>query len=109
MHRADVPFEIIEKINDNAYKFELPLEFWLSPTFNISDLKSYLGEEDELGSRTTPIQDGEGDEDITPLDTNNIQGPIIRARARQSNLQVSSFLNTFCMIIRIDCYLIIIL
>ena len=33
-------------------------------------------------------------EDITPLDTNNIQGPITRARARQLNLEVSSFLNT---------------
>ncbi|XP_039801651.1 uncharacterized protein LOC120665972 isoform X4 [Panicum virgatum] len=33
-------------------------------------------------------------EDITHLDTNNIQGPITRARARQLNLEVSSFLNT---------------
>ena len=37
------------------------------------------------------------DEDITPTDTNDtpqddIQGPITRARARQLNLQVSSFL-----------------
>jgi hypothetical protein len=43
-----------------------------------------------------------GDEDITPTDTNNtpqddIQGPITRARARQLNLQVSSFLsNVYC-------------
>jgi len=42
------------------------------------------------------------DEDITPTDTNNtsqddIQGPITRARARQLNLQVSSFLsNVYC-------------
>ena len=28
------------------------------------------------------------------MDTNNIQGPITRARARQLNLEVSSFLNT---------------
>jgi hypothetical protein len=40
-----------------------------------------------------------GDEDITPLDTNNnpplnVQGPITRARARQLNLEVSSFLNS---------------
>jgi hypothetical protein len=39
------------------------------------------------------------DEDITPLDTHNkppldIQGPITRARARQLNLEVSSFLST---------------
>jgi hypothetical protein len=39
------------------------------------------------------------DDDITPLDTNNnpplnVQGPITRARARQLNLEVSSFLNS---------------
>ena len=42
-----------------------------------------MGEEDELESRTTPLQEGEDDEDITPMDTNNIpqvdvQGPITR-------------------------------
>jgi hypothetical protein len=46
----------------------------------------------------TPIQEGEDDEDITPLDAHNtptldIQGPITRARARQLNLEVSSFLS----------------
>jgi hypothetical protein len=101
MPRADGPFKIIEKINDNAYKLELPPEFGVSPTFNISDLRPYLGEEDALESRTTSIQEGEDDEDITsmdmheasPLDIQPIQGPITRARARQLNLEVSSFLS----------------
>jgi hypothetical protein len=62
MPRADGPFKIIEKINDNVYKLELPPEFRVSPTFNISDRKPYLGEEDTLESRTTPIQEGEDDE-----------------------------------------------
>jgi hypothetical protein len=65
--RADGPFKIIEKINDNAYKLELPPEFGVSPTFNISDLRPYLGEEDALELRTTSIQEGEDDEDITLL------------------------------------------
>ena len=101
MPRADGPFKILEKINDNAYKLELPPEFGVSPTFNISDLKPYLGEEDVLESRATPIQEGEDDEDITPmdiqevppLDIQTIQGPITRARARQLNLEVSSLLS----------------
>ena len=46
MSRAAGPYKIIEKINDNAYKLELPPEFGVSPTFNIADLKPYLGEED---------------------------------------------------------------
>src|SRR5436853_1394211 len=79
MPRAAGPFKVPEKINDNAYKLELPPDFGVSPTFNISDLKPYFGEKDELESRTTPIQVGEDDEDITLLHT--MQGPITRARA----------------------------
>jgi len=44
MPTTDGPFKIIEKINDNVYKLELPPEFRVSSTFNISDLKPYLGE-----------------------------------------------------------------
>jgi hypothetical protein len=55
MFCADGHFKIIEKINNNAYKLELPLEFAVSPTFNISDLRSYLGEKDEVLSRTASI------------------------------------------------------
>ena len=65
MTRAAGPYKIIGKINDNAYKLELPPEFGVSPTFNIADLKPYLGE-DELESRMTPFQEGEDDKDITP-------------------------------------------
>src|SRR3954466_14512804 len=53
MPRADGPFKVLEKINDNAYKLELPADSGVSPTFNIADLKPYLGEEE-----------GEDDEDI---------------------------------------------
>jgi hypothetical protein len=35
MSRADGPFKILEKINDNAYKLESPPEFGVSPIFNI--------------------------------------------------------------------------
>ena len=86
MPRAAGPYKIIEKINDNAYKLELPPEFGVSPIFNISDLKPYLGE-DELESRTTPFKVGEDDEDITPSDVpadppTIMQGPMTRARMR---------------------------
>ena len=91
MPRAAGPFKILEKINDNAYKLELPQDFGVSPTFNISDLWPYLGEEDKVESWMTPIQEGEDDEDISSLDANNVplldvQDPITRARARQLNL-----------------------
>jgi hypothetical protein len=69
---------------------ELRPDFGVSPTFNISDLKPYMGVEDEIESRMTPIQEGEDDEDITSIHTMN--GPITRLRARQLNLQVHSTL-----------------
>jgi hypothetical protein len=69
---------------------KLPPDFRVSPTFNISDLKPYMGDEDEIESRTTPIQEEEEDEDITYIHTMN--GPITRSRARQLNLQVRSTL-----------------
>jgi hypothetical protein len=69
MPRADGPFKVIEKINQNAYKLDLPAYFGVSPTFNIADWKPYLGEEDELGSRMTQMQQGEDDVDINTSDT----------------------------------------
>jgi hypothetical protein len=79
---ADGPFKVIEKINDNAYKHELPADFGIvRPTFNIADLKPYFGEQDEIASRTTSIQEGEHDEDIPSIDipaaptADHIQGP----------------------------------
>jgi hypothetical protein len=69
MSRAAGPFKILAKINDNAYKLELPPEFGVSHSFNISDFRPYLGEEDEMSSRMTSMQEGEDDEDINTLAT----------------------------------------
>jgi hypothetical protein len=96
MSRAVGSFKILAKINDNAYKLELPPEFGVSSSFNISDLRPYFGEEDEMPSRTTSMQEGEDDEDINTLATIipsiKILGPITWSRAQQLNHQVNSFL-----------------
>ena len=93
--RADGPFKVLERINDNAYKLELPADFGVSPTINITDLKPYMGEENECESRTTQMQEGKDDEDIPSLDTTipiAQQGPMTRAKARELNYKVKSFL-----------------
>jgi hypothetical protein len=100
MPRADGSFKILKKMNENAYKLDLPADFGVSPTFNITDLKPYLGEEDELESRMTQMQEGEDDVDINTSDTstpthNQISGPITQARAHQLNNQVSLFLASY--------------
>jgi hypothetical protein len=105
MPRAAGPFRVLEKMNDNAYKLELPAEGTVSPSFNITDLKPYFGEEDEIASRTTSIQEGDDDEDIPTVDRTvaptttlphipQFTGPLTRARARQLNYQVLLFLGT---------------
>ena len=71
--------------------------FGVSPTFNIADLKPYLGEEDELPSRMTSFQEGDDDVDINTIVTPTTPaaihtGPITRARTRQLNYQVLLFL-----------------
>jgi hypothetical protein len=80
MSHATGPFKILAKINDSANKLELPPEFGVSPSFNISDLRPYLGEEDEMPSRTTSMQEGEDDEDINTsaiiIPSIEILGPI---------------------------------
>jgi hypothetical protein len=89
MSRAAGPFKILAKINDNAYKLELPPVFGVSFSFNISDLRPYLGEEDEMSLRTMSMQEGENDEDIntsaTIIPFIEIVGPITRSRAQQLN------------------------
>jgi hypothetical protein len=84
---------VLKKINDNAYILDLPAEYGVSSSFNVADLKPYAGEDEELPSRMTSIQEGEDDEDINP-DTGTVlpttpaeepPGPLTRARARELN------------------------
>ena len=80
--RVDGSFKVLERINDNAYKLELPTDFGVSPMFNIADLKPYLAEENECESRMTQMQEGENDEDTPSIDTTTLvaqQGSMTRA------------------------------
>ncbi|WVZ97827.1 hypothetical protein U9M48_043337, partial [Paspalum notatum var. saurae] len=93
MPRAAGPFKVLTKINDNAYILDLPAEFGVSTSFNVADLKPYVGEDEELPSRTTSVLEGEDDEDInyntstsTPAaPPSSSAGPITRAHARDLN------------------------
>jgi hypothetical protein len=39
--RGDGPFQVLERINDNAYKLYLPGEYGVSASFNVSDLSYF--------------------------------------------------------------------
>ncbi|KAI3443970.1 hypothetical protein Pfo_000635 [Paulownia fortunei] len=57
--RGDGPFQVVERINDNAYKLELPGEYGVSASFNVSDLSPFDVDDEDL--RTNPFQEGEND------------------------------------------------
>ena len=41
MPRAKGPFEILEKVNDNAYKVDLSGDYGVLAMFNVADLSPY--------------------------------------------------------------------
>ncbi|GKV00637.1 hypothetical protein SLEP1_g13301 [Rubroshorea leprosula] len=85
--RGDGPFQVIARINDNAYKLELPCEYNVSATFNVSNLSPFdVG--DDL--RTNPFEErgNDGNQDdsisITSCDPLHTQGGTVKqARAKK--------------------------
>ena len=41
MLRADGPFEVLERVSDNADKVNLPRDYGVSGTFNVVDLSPW--------------------------------------------------------------------
>jgi len=75
--RGDGPFQVVEKINNNAYKIDLPGEYNVSSTFNVSDLSPF----DDADLRTNLFEEGENDASQEPPKLAN--GPITRNMAKR--------------------------
>jgi hypothetical protein len=99
MPRVDGPFRIIEKVNDNAYKVDLPGDYNVSATFNVKDMTLYLDDIDDTDLRTNHSQPGA--DDVHHWDYNlsrkaelNLQedsdDPITKARAKQLQRALTS-------------------
>ena len=76
--RGDGPFQVLERLNDNAYKLDLPGRYNVNATFNVSDLSPF-GVGDEVDLRTNPFQEEGNDEDMASTRSWNadpIQVPI---------------------------------
>ncbi|GKV49728.1 hypothetical protein SLEP1_g56464 [Rubroshorea leprosula] len=81
--KRDGPFQVLKRVNDNAYKLDLPSEYNVSATFNVTNLSPFDAVDD---LRTNPFQE-EGN-DINPSLTlkDSIQVPvglITKARAKK--------------------------
>ena len=100
--RADGPFKVLARYNDNAYKIDLPRDKYnVSDIFNIKDLSPFDGDV-ELDPRTD-LPQGRGDDaehpKIIPMDAPTPPmiplGPMTRARARAIQSEVTSLLLEF--------------
>ena len=80
--RGDGPFQVLERINDNAYKLDLPGEYNISVTFKVSDLSPFDVGDD---SRMNPFEERGNDENQqTFKDPLHVPvGPITRARSKK--------------------------
>jgi hypothetical protein len=81
--RGDDPFQVLERINDNAYKLDLPGEYNISATFNVSDLSLFDVGDD---SRSNPFEERGNDENQQALLKDPLHvpvGPITRARSKK--------------------------
>ena len=105
MPRGDGQFQILAKVNNNAYQLDFPSEYGVSSTFNVADLLPFdVG--DNFNLRTNPSQEEGTDEEPprTPVVTSqgsseddlraplmNI-GPMTRARTRKMRETLQPFL-----------------
>ena len=92
---GDGPFQVLKRINDNAYVFDLPENYRVSSSFNINDLSPF-----DVGSklRTISIQEGGNDRGLS-LDSKQeeledeplqFKGPMTRERSKRLENQIYS-------------------
>ena len=101
MPRGDGPFQVLERINDNAYKLDLPGEYNISATFNVADLSPFSAG-DDFDLRTNPFQEEGNDvnppEPVQPTTCWGVDplrmkvGPITRALAKKFKDNLAVFI-----------------
>ena len=99
--RSDGPFQVVKRINNNAYQLDLPGEYTISATFNVSDLSPYFADSD---LRTNPFEEGRKDEDIESSvhseDTVtkaqiSFDGPMTRGQAKRFKESLNTFIQKY--------------
>ncbi|XP_070054636.1 uncharacterized protein [Nicotiana tomentosiformis] len=87
--RGDGPFQVLERIGDNAYKLDLPGEFQVSATFNVTDLSLF-----DVGSNsgTNSFQE-EGNDSIKDKDRflEASRRPFTRYHVKEMQTKVARF------------------
>jgi len=71
--RASGPFEVLEKVNDNAYKTNPPGEYGVCCTFNVAYLKPYTEDDHLENLKANSFQLEEDDTPMADLDEFHVQ------------------------------------
>ena len=95
--RADGPFKVLARYNDNAYKIDIPRDKYnVSDIFNVKDLSPFHGD-DVFDPRKDLSQGGRDDAEhptVIPMDLplppQVPSGPMTQARARALETEVTS-------------------
>ena len=68
MARGDGLYEVVRNVGENAYKIKLPRDMQIFATFNVGDLTSYSGDNEEHDEylRINALQGGEVDAEQVP-------------------------------------------
>ncbi|GJZ56009.1 RNA-directed DNA polymerase [Tanacetum coccineum] len=86
--RSDVPFKVLEKVNDNVYKIDLPGN--VSTSCNVADLQPYYDPDEPLPTlRTNSFEDGEDDRqeeepDSSPSEASPDTSPLDPSQSQQA-------------------------
>ncbi|KAL4348585.1 hypothetical protein GQ457_17G008700 [Hibiscus cannabinus] len=96
--RRDEPFQVLERINDNAYRIDLPGEYNVSSSFNVADLSPF----DISDSRSNPFEEGGNDTCTKAQDQAHEHdgltfplGPMTRAKSNQLKEKLHSIVQDF--------------
>ncbi|XP_070036700.1 uncharacterized protein [Nicotiana tomentosiformis] len=85
--RGDGPFQVLERIEENAYKLDLPAEFQVSATFNVADLSLF-----DVGSNSgTNSFQKEGNDSIKDKDriSKAPRRPFTRSQVKELQTKVA--------------------
>ncbi|KAA3477512.1 Transposon Ty3-I Gag-Pol polyprotein [Gossypium australe] len=99
LSRGDGPFQVLEGINENSYKLDLPGEYNISTSFNVLDLSPF---DVDFNLRISRFEEG-GNDVSTPggSTTSNFdplelpQGPMTQARAKRMQEAVATLTSQF--------------
>ena len=71
MPRGDGPFQVLKRINNNAYELDMSDTYLGSHTFNISDLTPFSVGLQNSWSNSLQLGEYDGDQDQEEMESNN--------------------------------------